>query len=78
MTHETLDDIRREFERVSPDVVAKASGFAASILADVAGRRGTLDGRIAPLVAHFSEKGKLSKKDIAELKRLIEELDHDR
>ena len=49
MTHETLDDIRREFERVSPDVVAKASTFAASILADVAGRRGTLDGRVAPL-----------------------------
>ena len=36
------------------------------------------DGRVAPLVAHFSEKGKLSKKDISELKRLIEELDHDR
>ena len=36
------------------------------------------DGRVAPLVAHFSEKGRLSKKDIADLKRLIEELDHDR
>ena len=34
-------------------------------------------GRVAPLVAHFSEKGKLSRKDIAELKRLIGELDHD-
>jgi BlaI family penicillinase repressor len=34
------------------------------------------DGRIAPLVAHFSEQHKLSKKDIAELKRLIEEIDH--
>ena len=44
-----LSDIRRDFERVSPDVVRRASGFAASILADVAGRRGTLDGRIAPL-----------------------------
>ncbi len=43
------DDIRRDFERVAPDIVAKAAGFAASILADVAGRRGTLDGRIAPL-----------------------------
>jgi predicted transcriptional regulator len=32
-------------------------------------------GRVAPLVAHFSEKGKLSAKDIAELKRLIGELD---
>ncbi len=44
-----LSDIRRDFERVPPDVVAQASGFAASILADVAGRRGTLDGRIAPV-----------------------------
>ena len=35
------------------------------------------DGRVAPLVAHFSERRKLSKKDLAELKRLIEELDHD-
>lgn len=44
-----MNDIRRDFERVSPEIVAKASEFAASILADVAGRRGTLDGRIAPL-----------------------------
>jgi regulator of RNase E activity RraA len=44
-----LTDIRRDFERVSPDVVKKAAGFAASILADVAGRRGTMDGRIAPV-----------------------------
>ena len=35
------------------------------------------DGRVAPLVAHFSERRKLSKKDVAELKRLIEEIDHD-
>jgi len=35
------------------------------------------DGRVAPLVAHFSERRKLSRKDIAELKRLIEEIDHD-
>ena len=33
------------------------------------------DGRVAPLVAHFSERGKLSEKDIADLKRLIAELD---
>lgn len=33
------------------------------------------DGRVAPLVAHFSEHRKLSKKDIAELRKLIEELD---
>jgi predicted transcriptional regulator len=35
------------------------------------------DGRVAPLVAHFSRHHKLSRKDIAELRRLIEELDHD-
>lgn len=34
-------------------------------------------GRIAPLVVHFSEHRKLSKRDIMELKRLIEGLDHD-
>ncbi|CAD7714260.1 Penicillinase repressor [Xanthomonas hydrangeae] len=32
-------------------------------------------GRVAPLVAHFSERGKLSAADIAELKKLIKELD---
>lgn len=41
--------------------------------------RGLLDrlfgGRVAPLVAHFSESGRLSKKDIAELRRLIGEID---
>ena len=48
-TSPPLSDIRRDFERVPADVVRKASQFAASILADVAGRRGTLDGRIAPV-----------------------------
>ncbi|MET0582874.1 MAG: BlaI/MecI/CopY family transcriptional regulator [Pseudoxanthomonas sp.] len=32
-------------------------------------------GRIAPLVAHFSERGKLTAADVAELKKLIGELD---
>ena len=35
-------------------------------------------GRVAPLVAHFSEHRKLSRKDIAELRRLLEELDDGR
>jgi BlaI family penicillinase repressor len=35
-------------------------------------------GRVAPLVAHFSERGKLTPDDVAELKRLIEDLDDDR
>ncbi|HEX7129763.1 MAG TPA: BlaI/MecI/CopY family transcriptional regulator [Rhodanobacteraceae bacterium] len=41
--------------------------------------KGLLDrlfgGRVAPLVAHFSEQHKLSKKDISEIRRLIAELD---
>lgn len=32
-------------------------------------------GRVAPLVAHFSEQRKLSKKDIAQLRTLLKELD---
>jgi len=32
-------------------------------------------GRVAPLVAHFGKHRKLSKKDLADLKRLIQELD---
>ena len=44
-----MHDVRREFDRVSPDTVKQASQFAASILADVAGRRGTMHGRIAPV-----------------------------
>ena len=33
------------------------------------------DGRVAPLVAHFSAHRKLSKKDVAELRKLLEEID---
>lgn len=33
------------------------------------------DGRVAPLVAHFSTHRKLSRKDIAELRQLLEEID---
>ena len=42
-----LPEFNRDIERVSPEVVRKAGTFAAAILADVAGRRGTLNGRIA-------------------------------
>ncbi|WP_242111605.1 BlaI/MecI/CopY family transcriptional regulator [Luteimonas aquatica] len=34
-------------------------------------------GRVAPLVAHFSEQGALSKADIAELRKLLEEIGDD-
>ena len=40
-------DLRTDIVRVAPDVVARAAQFPASILADVNGRRGALDGRIA-------------------------------
>lgn len=35
-------------------------------------------GRVAPLVAHFSEHRKLSRKDIAELRALLDEIDDER
>ena len=42
-------DVIRDFERVDPQVVEQAAQYPSSILADVAGRRGALSGRIAPL-----------------------------
>lgn len=36
------------------------------------------NGRLAPLVAHFSQHKALSKADIAELKKLVKELDDDK
>lgn len=42
-------DIIRNFERVSPEVVQQAKTFQAAILSDVAGRRGTMHGRITPV-----------------------------
>ena len=50
MSTDTLADVRRDFERVSPAVVAEAAKYQAAILADVAGRRGTLNA-VAPLDA---------------------------
>ena len=44
-----LPDVIRDFERTPADIVRQAGEFASSILADVAGRRGALHGRIQPL-----------------------------
>ncbi|CAG2129604.1 RraA family protein [Cupriavidus plantarum] len=41
--------IRREYQRVSPELVERAAKFQAAILADVVGRRGTLNGRVQGL-----------------------------
>jgi BlaI family penicillinase repressor len=35
------------------------------------------DGRLGPLVTHFSERRKLTAKDIADLKRLVKEFEDD-
>jgi 4-hydroxy-4-methyl-2-oxoglutarate aldolase len=53
----SLPDIIRDFERVPADVVAQASKFQAAIFADVAGRRGALDGRIAALAPSMKFAG---------------------
>jgi RraA family protein len=42
-------DFRRDFTRIDAATARAAGRFQAAILADVAGRRGTLHGRIAPL-----------------------------
>jgi 4-hydroxy-4-methyl-2-oxoglutarate aldolase len=44
-----MQEILREFDRVPAGVVRQASGFQPAILADVAGRRGAMHGRIQPL-----------------------------
>ena len=44
-----LPDVIRDFERVPAHIVAQAAEFQPAILADVAGRRGALDGRIKAL-----------------------------
>lgn len=42
-------DIVRDFERVNPALVTEASALQAAILADVAGRRGAMHGRVQAL-----------------------------
>ena len=44
-----LPDVVRDIERTPAHIVKQAGEFPSSILADVAGRRGALSGRIAPL-----------------------------
>ena len=46
---DTLADIRRDFERVPADLVKEAAKFPAAILADVQGRRGTMNSRVAAI-----------------------------
>lgn len=50
-------DVIKTIERVDADVIAQARRFPSSILADVAGRRGALSGRIAPLAPEMRLAG---------------------
>ncbi|MEX3691300.1 RraA family protein [Paraburkholderia sp. BR14263] len=49
--------IVRDITRVSPELVKAASQFQAAILADVAGRRGTLHGRVKPVAPGMKVAG---------------------
>lgn len=49
--------INRNIERVSALSVSRAAAFQAAILADVAGRRGTLHGRVKPLSPQMKVAG---------------------
>ena len=49
--------INRNIERVSALSVSQAAAFQAAILADVAGRRGTLHGRVKPLAPQMKVAG---------------------
>jgi RraA family protein len=49
MSHLNPPDVIRDIQRINPDLVARAAQYPSSILADVAGRRGALSSRIAPL-----------------------------
>jgi len=52
-----LTQIRREFPRVSQEVVLKASQLGAAMLADAGGRRGALHGRIQALTRSMKVAG---------------------
>ena len=50
-------DIRRNYPRVSPDLIKQAAELPASILADVYGRRGTVSGRVAAVASTMKVAG---------------------
>lgn len=57
MSAARIPDVRRNYPRVSAERVLDASALPASILADVYGRRGTLNGRIAALAPTMKVAG---------------------
>lgn len=57
MPHADNTFIKRDIIRVAPELVKQAAEFQAAILADVAGRRGTLHGRIKPVASTMKVAG---------------------
>ncbi|MEI2264360.1 RraA family protein [Erwinia sp. CGal63] len=57
MPHAENSYIKRDVIRVAPELVKQAAEFQAAILADVAGRRGTLHGRIKPVAPTMKVAG---------------------
>lgn len=52
-----MERINSAFDRVAPELVARAQALPPSILSDVCGRRGALDGRIKPVAPHMKVCG---------------------
>ena len=50
-------DIVTDYPRIPADLVQRAAAFQPAILADVAGRRGAMNGRIRPLHPHMTLAG---------------------
>lgn len=57
MSKDEKSILNRNIQRVSPENVQQAAEYQAAILADVAGRRGTMHGRIKPLAPHMKVAG---------------------
>jgi len=57
MTENSVSMLQRAITRVDAEQVKRAAEFQAAILADVAGRRGTLNGRVKPLAASMKVAG---------------------
>lgn len=57
MPHADNTFIKRDITRIAPDLVKQAAEFQAAILADVAGRRGTLHGRVKPVAPTMKVAG---------------------
>lgn len=65
-------EVERDARRYLYRPRLQRSAWVAAQSTEFLGR--VFDGRVAPLVAHFSQRGQLSADDVAELRQLIEGL----